>query len=391
MAEPPPFPTRGTVRESAFALVTNGFADGPAQAMRDHLLRAEAGRLVMLDHPLSAEEGDRHRLDEWVAGKKVSSRTVRLPSRPPLSYPLDLLAFPLLPRVDCWFGFNPLNVLHGIAARAIGRAGLVVYWGVDVSDDRFGRNALTAAYEGLEGFCVRRSDARFELSEAMRDARDRRHREPGDRPRPTRIVPMGGWAGLVPTTGAGAYRERRVVFVGHLLRKQGLLELLEAVRLLEDRGRPVSLDIVGRGNLEQELRERADALELEGRVRFLGFIEDHRELERMVAGGSVGAAPYATGEAASFTAYADPGKLKLYLAAGLPIVTTDAAPVAHELARAGAAVLVEFSPAAIADGLEHLLGTPAEWRHRRRAALEVATAYDWARILPAALRWIGFD
>lgn len=376
--------------ESTFALVTNGFADGPAHAMRDHLIRLRAGRLVTVTHPLSAEEGTIHLVEEWVSGRPVRHRSLRLPSKPPLTYPLDLLATPVLPKVDCWFGFNPLNVLHGLGARRMGRAGLVVYWGVDFVDSRFGKSLLTSVYEAIEGYCCRHANARFELSAAMRDARSGRHLRAGSTLAPTRVVPMGGWTGQVPRTTVDAYRRRLVIYMGHLLPKQGLRELLGAIRILSDRQVEVRLDVIGRGPQEAELRERARILGLDGKVRFLGFVEDHRELERLVGAGSIGAAPYATGPASSYTVYADPGKLKVYLAAGLPIVTTDVAPVAAELADAGAAVLVEFEPAAIAAAIERLLSSPDEWQRRREACLEVARTYDWQLILGGALDWMGF-
>jgi glycosyltransferase involved in cell wall biosynthesis len=382
---------RRKVTESSFALVANGFADGPAHAMRDHLVRERAGRLVTVNHPLSREEGDRHLLEEWAGGRLVRSRALRFPSRPPLTYPLDLLAMPVLPKVDCWFGFNPLNVLQGLAARRLGRARQIVYWGVDFVDDRFGHRSLTTAYESIEGYCCRHADARFELSTAMSEARNRRHGREGSSLAPARIVPMGAWTGHVPRTDEDSYLRRLVVYVGHLQPKQGLLELLQAIRILHERGVEVTLDVIGRGPQEGALKERAGELGIDGAVHFHGFVEDHRELERLVSRGSIGVAPYATGNAASYTVYADPGKLKVYLAAGLPIVTTNVAPVAAELAEAGAAVLVEFEPPAIAAAIERLLGSAAEWRRRRQAALDVARTYDWQLILSDALDWIGFD
>jgi glycosyltransferase involved in cell wall biosynthesis len=282
-------------------------------------------------------------------------------------------------------------VVQGIGARKLGRAGIVVYWGVDFVETRFGRGPLTSVYERLEGYCCRHSDARFELSAEMRDARDRRHRREGAELVPSRIVPMGGWTEMVPRTEEDGYRRRIVVYMGHLLPKQGLLELLESIRILRDQGVEVSLDLIGRGPQEPELRDRVRELDLTARVRFLGYVDDHREVERLLSLSSVGAAPYATGNAASYTIYADPGKLKVYLAAGLPIVTTNAAPVAAELARAGAALVVDFDPASIAAAIAGLLGSAPEWRRHRLAALKVSRNYNWALILSGALEWIGFD
>ena len=41
---------------STFAIVANGFADGPAQALRDYLIAREATVITIL-HPLTPENG----------------------------------------------------------------------------------------------------------------------------------------------------------------------------------------------------------------------------------------------------------------------------------------------------------------------------------------------
>ena len=125
-------------RQDVYAVVANGFADGPAQALRDHLV-ARGASVVAVSHPLSLEEGARHVVARYVSGKLVQERATRLPLRPPLSFALDP-AVPLrLPRVDTWFGFNPLACARGLVDRKVGRAGEVVLWSVDFVPDRFGR------------------------------------------------------------------------------------------------------------------------------------------------------------------------------------------------------------------------------------------------------------
>src|SRR5438034_9670948 len=90
------------VEESSFAIVSNGFGDGAPQALRDYLLARKVERLTTVFHPLVPEEEPVHRVQHWARGELVRSRTVRLPWRPPLTYPLDLVVPPWLPPVDCW-------------------------------------------------------------------------------------------------------------------------------------------------------------------------------------------------------------------------------------------------------------------------------------------------
>jgi glycosyltransferase involved in cell wall biosynthesis len=308
---------------------------------------------------------------------------MRLPSRPPLTYPLDLVVPARTPHADAWFGFNALACARGLVPR---RAGTVVYWCVDYVDDRFGTGPVTRAFNAVDGFCCRRADARFELSEGARSARDARHA--GDRLAPTHVVPMGAWLARVPVTPDDGYDARRVVFLGHLVDRQGVSTLLAALAALAERGVRAAADIVGRGPLEQPLRDEAGARGLGEHVTFHGFVPRHEDVERILAAASVGVAPYEPG---SFTQYADPGKLKAYLAAGLPIVTTAVPPNASELEQAGAAVIADGSPAGLAGAIERLLDTPEEWRTRRDAALALARRYDWPVILDAALARVGFE
>jgi glycosyltransferase involved in cell wall biosynthesis len=124
-------------------------------------------------------------------------------------------------------------------------------------------------------------------------------------------------------------------------------------------------------------------------IRFHGFVEDHRQVEAILAECSVGIAPYLT-DVGSFTQFADPGKLKAYLGAGLPIVVTPVPPIAKELAESGAALIVESSPESVADGIEAVLSSAVDWQRRRDAALRLTQRYDWEVILGDALGSLGF-
>jgi glycosyltransferase involved in cell wall biosynthesis len=373
----------------AFVIAGNGFAEGPAQALRD-LLVARNADVTTIFHPLTPEQGKRHVITTYAAGERRHERTVRLPLRPPLSFALDPLVPVVPPRADTWFGFNPLACARGLLARKQGRARSVVLWSVDFVPDRFGPGTLpTRLYDRLDRLSCLSSNARVELSEAARDARARRHALPDDAP-VAHVVPMGAWLERVPTTRPDGFRRRRAVFLGHLVSRQGVETLLEAVALLVARNEGITADIVGGGPLEETLRTRAAKLGLREHIHFHGFVADHRDVERILASSSVATAPYATvGE--TFTRYADPGKLKAYLAAGLPIVLTDVPPNATELAQEAGAEIVDDDSAALAEALSRSLDSGELWLERRDAALAYARRFDWGTLLPDALEQMGID
>jgi glycosyltransferase involved in cell wall biosynthesis len=360
-------------------IVSNGFADGPAQALRDYLV-ARGAHVVTVFHPLTPEQGTRHRIATYAAGDRVGERVIALPLRPPASYALDPFVPLLPPKVDAWFGFNPLACARGLLPR---RSGRVTLWSVDFVPDRFGAGTLpTRIYDRLDRLCCERADARVELSDAARDGRNARHGLSGDAAQ-AHVVPMGAWTERVPTTPADGSARRRVVFLGHLVERQGVATLLEALA-----GTDIAVDVVGTGPLEAELRAHAGTLGV--RATFHGYVKDHRDVERLLGAASVAVAPYRRTDD-TFTRYADPGKLKAYLAAGLPIVLTDVPPNAHELAAAAGADVVDDDAGALREGIERALASPADWEARRAAALAYARRFDWNVLLGDLLATLGLN
>jgi glycosyltransferase involved in cell wall biosynthesis len=355
------------------AIVSNGFAEGPAQALRDYLVARDAN-VVTIFHPLTPEQGRSHRIATYAGGAQTGERTVSLPVGPPASFVLDSFVPLLPPRVDAWFGFNPLACARGLVARGQGRARRVVLWSVDFVPDRFGRGTLpTRIYDRVDRLSCRRADARIELSEAARDGRNRRHDLPPEAAR-AHVVPMGAWIDRIPTTPPDGFLQRRVVFLGHLVARQGVGTLLAALAALDD----VAADVIGTGPLETELRRQAKRAGLD--VTFHGYVADHRGVEQLLSRSAVAVAPYAQTDE-TFTRYADPGKLKAYVAAGLPIVLTDVPPNAQELASEAGAELVADEPAALAAAISRALASPDQWRARRESALAYARRFDWNALL----------
>jgi glycosyltransferase involved in cell wall biosynthesis len=372
----------------SFAIASNGVGYGPAEALTDYLVE-RGHRVVAVAHPLTREQGTRHRVAEYAEGELVRKRSIRVPLRPPLSFIADPLVPLRVPRVDAWFGFNPLACARGLVARRRGRAGKAILWSVDFVPDRFGKTPLTNLYNILDRFCCTHADARIELSDAAQAARDRHHRLGPEAP-PAVVVPMGAWLDRTPQVPSDGLERRRVVFLGHLVPRQGVSLLLEAIAQLARRNLTVEVDIVGDGPLLEELQALASRLGVDEIAHFHGFVEEQSRLEELLAEASLAVAPYRP-DLDSLTRYADPGKLKAYLAAGLPTVLTDVPPNAHELAREAGAAIVPFDACALAEGIESALASPERWRRRREDALAYARRFDWGILLEDALAAVGVE
>jgi glycosyltransferase involved in cell wall biosynthesis len=378
------------VSDMRIVLAWSGFADGPAQPLRDFLLERSPKGLVTVEHPLVPEGPHVHRLTVYKAGRRVRTRDWAAPVRPPFTYPLDLVLPPRTSAADLVIGFNALAVLRGLAGRRLRRNGLVVSWHVDFVPERFGASFATRVYDAADRFVCSHADARVELSEAARDGRNARHGLTDATSAPTAIVPMGSWTRQAPKTPIDGVRTRRVVYMGHLVERQGVATLVDAVEILRDSGRAVHVDIVGSGPELGPLTERAQRAGLDDLVTFHGFIEDHRDVADLLAGASVAVAPYVD-DGRSFTRFADPGKLKAYTSAGLPTVLTPVPPNAKELELAGAATIVDDDPRAVAAGIEAWLADETRWRSGREAAIRYAEEIDWEFLFGEFLDFLGIE
>jgi glycosyltransferase involved in cell wall biosynthesis len=130
-----------------------------------------------------------------------------------------------------------------------------------------------------------------------------------------------------------------LVYMGNIEVVRGLLESIEAVAQLRSRGHRVRLRLIGRGRDDAAVRARAASLGLDGdAVQFLGFIASHQEALGIVAAADVGLMPHRKCESWDTTI---PNKLFDYMAAGLPVVSSNAAPCERILTETGAGVVFQ--------------------------------------------------
>lgn len=369
-----------------FAVVASGVADGPSQAVSRFLVESGAREVWSISHPLVAESPPVHRIGELVSGR---SRELRRPNRPPATYVFDPVTPLRLPAVDAWFGFNCVVTAQGLLRRRLGWVRHVIHWSVDFVPQRFGTSPLTAVYDRLDRHCILSSDGRVELSDAAFRGRLASYGL-SEFDAPAEIVPMGSWLDEAPTSGAHVLSSPRLVFLGHLVERMGVSVVVDAVAELRDRGLTVPADIIGGGPLLDTLRRRARSLNVDELITFHGFVDDFTDVQKILAAGAVALAPYEPDET-SFSRFADPGKLKAYLAAGLPILMTSVPPNAAELAADGGATIVDHDVIRFADEVQSLLADPGAWTVQHEAARSFAKRFDWGDMLADVLPRLGLD
>ncbi len=135
------------------------------------------------------------------------------------------------------------------------------------------------------------------------------------------------------STTSGAVR---FTYLGLMEMPRGIIDVLEATAALSRESMPLEVDLIGDGRDLELFQSRARALGLAApAVRFLGRLEN-REALRMLATADVGLVPHHADESWNTTI---PNKLFDYMAAGLPVITSDAIPAARVVRETGAGLV----------------------------------------------------
>lgn len=149
-------------------------------------------------------------------------------------------------------------------------------------------------------------------------------------------------------------RPPRIVAVGRLVEKKGFDVLINAAAELRRRGVNFSVEIIGGGELEDELRARIERLGLGNLVEMTGPLPQP-EVKRRIAGATVFAAPCVTGEDGNRDGL--PTVLLEAMALGTPSVSTPVTGIPEVIAHGETGLLVREGDALmLARALELLLG-----------------------------------
>lgn len=175
-----------------------------------------------------------------------------------------------------------------------------------------------------------------------------------------------------------------VAYVGLMEVPRGIRALLDAVALLRGGGADVRLRLIGGGRDLALFRAHAAALGLDGvAVEFTGPLP-HADAMRAVAAADVGAVPHHADAAWNTTI---PNKLFDYMAAGLPVVASDAAPVARILAETGAGLVFPSGDArGLARAVRRMMDPAARLRMGRAGLCAVRERYHWEADAAVLLR-----
>ena len=124
---------------------------------------------------------------------------------------------------------------------------------------------------------------------------------------------------------------------------------------------------------------------LESHVIFYGFISDRAKISALLSRFFVALAPYRA-MPGSVRWYGDATKIRAYMAAWLPVITTSVPPLGKEIAYVGAGLIVPDTPEGIAAGIATLFDNHTLFCTMRASAIAFALKNTWEREFVKAFR-----
>jgi len=315
--------------DKSFVISTHVFATGPAQDLKEYLLKHEAKKILFIGHPLFHDKrlkGSGYEVYE--GGEKKEEYYTKLPSRKVnlvdyLLHTMRSIIWVLKSGgvYDLYIGSDNVNATAGVILKKLGKVKKTVYYVIDYNPHRFKNKLMNSIYHWADRFCVRNSDETWNLSPRMIEARkDYFGFEGGNQ----KVVPIGVWVDRIKLPDPSEVEKHTAVFMGHIIKKQGIQHVIRAIPEIIETIPDFKLVIIGDGEYLDELKRIANTIGVNDRVDFTGYIEDGAQVERLISKCSVALAPYDKYDDngnLTFTYYADPAKIKVYLACGLCVIT----------------------------------------------------------------------
>lgn len=314
---------------------------------------------------------------------EVTAPKLKLPSLVLFIYQLILTIFFLLKKpmkYDLCIACDNLSLISVFFLRKFGLIKRLVYYTVDYSPKRYNNPVLNTLYQSMDRLANRISDVNWVVVENMITAKAQNGLNI-EKCSPFQIVPIGFSKKDIIIKSINKTDSFNLIFVGILFEKQGLQLVIKVLPKLIKEFPKVRLTIIGSGPQETEIKKMVEKADLSSFVNFTGYINNHQKIVRLLThSGGIGLATYvpAIGD---YTYNADPSKIKLYLACGMPVITTSVPPIAKKIANKKAGFVIDYSEEALLEVLTSIFQSEKTYAVVRNNAIMLGNEYDTNKIL----------
>lgn len=375
-----------------FHEATSGFV----YDLRDYLLKEGVEELLFISHPLLYLKDNykkRSRYEIYKKGILIKTGEAfhwKLPE--PLLYIKDVIYTILWcisfggNKNNLFIGIGNLNAFSGNIVKLLNKNIKVIYYVIDFIPKRFENKVIDFIYQRIEKLSAENSYLTWNLSPRMIEGRKKKWKK--DFPNQI-VVPHGVNFKRIKRVPLKNINLHEILYMGTLLEKQGIQLIISSLPIILKSIPDVQFTIIGRGPYEEKLKKLVKKEKLEKHVSFLGYIKDHSEVENRIAKAAIAVAIY-NKRHDDFSYYADPGKIKSYLGAGVPVIMTDVPFVAKEVEEAKCGLIVEYNKNQVIKSIISFFSNKEIIMKYKKNAIKFAKKYDWEIIYKNAFSKIYY-
>ena len=368
------------------AIVSHKYLPQPDDDLVYFLNRKNEYNIFHIKHSFPDAKDRRSFLDLYLNGKKVREiKTLDYIFLPEAFVYFKELFFTLKwlisskRKYDLYIGMDGLCVFFGLLLKSLGVCRKVVYWSIDfVPQGRFKQSWKNLVYRNIDILACKSADEVWDLSPRMAEGRKRYLGISKKDYKFHRVVPYGVWIDRIKKVPYSKCERNTMVFMGHLMPKQGVDVVIAKIPEIVKRIPDFKFKIIGGGSYKEKLINLAKNLSVDKYCLFAGRIEDNRILEDEVAKSAVAIAPYLK-TPDSYTYYADSGKIKTYLACGVPVLTTDLPWSAEEIVEEKCGLIISDKGEDLIGKLTYIM-KPKVNEEFRRNAKQYSNKFDYNKI-----------
>lgn len=282
-------------------------------------------------------------------------------------------------------GSESVKFFAGILLKKIGLIKTVVYYVSDYIPNRYERKWLNDLYLFLDRFCCYNSDYIWDVSPAIQDARIKAGLNP-KKSAPIILVPNALFPEQISFLPLEKVKPLTLVFAGTFGPENGLPIAIIAMKKIVRKFPKVQLIVIGGGHTPlEELKKLTMKNNVGKNIVFHGFIADARKLSNLVRQFAIGIAPYmAYPDSARW--FGDATKIRLYLGAGLPVITTHVPPLGREVGKCGAGIIVKDNEKELANAVIKVFENINLYKKMREKAIIFAKNNTWENSYRNALK-----
>lgn len=280
-----------------------------------------------------------------------------------------------------FIGVDPLNCFTGLILKFFKKVDKVIYYSIDWTSLRFKNFLLNKLYHLIDRICSRQSDLNWNISEKINNIRI----DLTSNSRKNVLVPVG--AKLLNIFEIDRFKKKKlnnVVLLGALAPSKGCDLILNSWKKVIVERPNIKLHIIGKtpnvpieDGVKYEPYEKKFK-EIGKSIKFYG-VKKRSDVINILKKMDVGLAIY-NPNSNNFSHWADPSRIKDYLGAGIPVITTKVPKISQKIKRNKCGYVVEYDENQLKKYIIKILKNKRLNQKYSHNCLKFMKKYTWEKI-----------